>query len=174
MSSILETFGLKKHLNLTVKMEKSEFTQSLEQKVKPNRLFFFDVFDSEQKEFYGNVNKDNFWLRVGAKSITGGSFASANGKMKNYSDKTELNINIIGWNWFILLWFFCISLIFALVLNDVLKTNSVGLLVVFGPVFLIFYLVGILKIRNGVKRFEQFITSELMTIENKNVLQHRV
>ncbi|WP_046758409.1 hypothetical protein [Kordia jejudonensis] len=174
MGSILETFGLKKNLNLTVKMEKSEFTQLLEQKVKPNRLFFFDIFDSQQKEFYGNVNKDSFWLRLGSKSITGGSFASANGKIKYCPKKTEMNISIIGWNWFILLWFLGISLIFGLVFIDALKKDSFGLLAIFGPVFLIFYLIGILKIRNGVKRFEKFITSEFITIENKNVLQHRV
>ena len=56
MSGLLETFGLKKHLNLTLKMEKTEFIKFLEQKVKPNRLFFFDIFDSEQKEFYGKIN----------------------------------------------------------------------------------------------------------------------
>jgi hypothetical protein len=174
MKRILETFGLKKHLNLTLKMEKSEFIKALELKVKPNRLFFFDVFDSEQKEFYGNVNKENFWLRIGTKSITGGSFASVNGQMKSSSDETELNIKITGWNWFILLWFLGISLIFGLAFYDAIKTNSFGILVVFGPMFLIFYLVGIIKIRNGVKRCERFLTSELNTIDNKNVLQHRV
>ena len=174
MSGILETFGLKKNLNLTIKIKKSEFSEFLEQKVKPNRLFFFDIFDSEQKEFYGNVNQENFWLRIGAKSISGGSFASAQGKIKSYSDKTELDIKITGWNWFILLWFLSISLIFGLVFNDAIRNDSFGILIVFGPIFLVFYLVGIIKIRNGVKGFERFITSELKSIENKNALQHGV
>ena len=161
MSRILETFGLKKHLNLTVKMEKSEFINFLESKVKPNRLFFFDIFDVKQKEYYGTVNKEDFWLRIGTKSITGGSFANADGKMKSHLDKTELNIKIIGWNWFIILWFLVMSLIFGLALNDIIKDNSYGILIVFGPIFLIFYLIGIYKIRSGVKKFERQLMTQL-------------
>ena len=164
MSGILETFKLKKHLNLTVKMEKTEFVNFLESKVKPNKLFFFDIFDGEQKEYYGTVNKDDFWLRIGAKSITEGSFASANGKMKSHLDKTELSIKIIGWNWFILLWFLVMSLIICLALNDIIKGNSYGILIVFGPIFLIFYLIGFYKIRNGVKSFELQLMNELKKI----------
>ena len=161
MSGILETFGLTKNLKLTVDMEKSKFIEFLQKKIKPNSLFFFDIFDIKQKEFYGNVNEEFFWLRVGAKSIRGGSFANAHGKMKSYSNKTELNIKITGWNWFILLWFLGISLIFGLVLNDIIRTESFGILIVFGPIFLFFYLIGIIKIRNGVRKLERFLISEL-------------
>ena len=68
-----------------------------------------------------------------------------------------------------LLWFLVISLIVGMLINDAIQTNSWGTLPVFGPIFLIFYLFAILKIRQGVKRFELYLISELK--ENKNVLQ---
>ncbi len=169
MNRILETFGLKKQLNLTIKMDKSEFIKFLEPKVKPNRLFFFDIFDNEQKEFYGNVNNEKFWLRKSDRFFPKSPFARAEGIIKSSSDKTELEIKLIGWNWFILLWFLFMTLIFGLGFNDAIRTNSYGILIVFGPILLMFYLFGILKIRKGVKKLEHYLKSELE--ENKNVLQ---
>ncbi|WP_179019147.1 hypothetical protein [Winogradskyella forsetii] len=172
MNRILETFGLKKHLNLTIKMDKSEFIKFLETKVKPNRIFFFDIFDNEQKEFYGNVNNEKFWLRKSDRFFPKSPFASAEGIIKSSSNKTELDIKLIGWNWFILFWFLFMTLIFGLGFNDAIRSNSYGILIVFGPILLMFYLFVILKIRKGVKKLEHYLKSELN--ENKNVLQQRV
>ena len=172
MNRILGTFGLQKHLNLTIKMEKSEFIKFLELKVKPNRLFFFDIFDSDQKEFYGNVNNEKFWLRKSDRFFPKSPFASAEGIIKSSSDKTELEIKLIGWNWFILLWFLVMTLIFGLGFNDAIRTNSYGILIVFGPIFVLFYLFGILKIRKGIKKLEHYLIYELY--ENKNVPQQRL
>jgi len=162
MSGLLETFGLKKHLNLTLKMEKTEFIKFLEQKVKPNRLFFFDIFDSEQKEFYGKINSEKFWLRKKSQSLFPESpFASAEGKIKSSYDKTELEVKIIGWNWFVLFWLTGMTLVFGLSLNDIVRTESYGVLIFFLPVFLILYFLGTFKMRKGVKKLEHYIKTEL-------------
>ena len=162
MSGILETFGLKKHLNLTIKMEKAEFIKFLELKVKPNRLFFFDIFDSEQKEFYGKLSLEKFWLRKKSQSLFPESpFASAEGKIKSSSDKSELEVKIIGWNWFVIFWLLGMTLIFGLSLNDIIRTESYGVLIFFAPVFLILYSLGIFKMKKGVKKLEHHIITEL-------------
>ena len=79
MSGILEDIGLKKHLHLTLKMDRSDFTKMLETKVNPNRLFLFDILDNEQKEFYGSINENNFWLRKADRFIPKNPFTSAFG-----------------------------------------------------------------------------------------------
>lgn len=159
---ILETFGFTKILNLTVDKEKSKFIEFLQQKTKPNRLFFFDIFDQEQKEFYGKLNMEKFWLRKKSQSLfTESPFASAEGKIKSSSNKTELEIKLIGWNWFVLFWLLGMSLVFALALNDIIRTESYGVLIIFVPVYLILYSLGIFKIRKGVKKLEHYIITEL-------------
>ncbi|AXP81748.1 hypothetical protein CJ739_2676 [Mariniflexile rhizosphaerae] len=159
---ILETFGFKKILNLTVDKEKSKFIEFLQQKTKPNRLFFFDIFDQEQKEFYGKLSMEKFWLRKKSQSLFPESpFASAEGKIKSSSNKTELEIKLIGWNWFVLFWLLGMSLVFALALNDIIRTESYGVLIIFVPVYLILYSLGIFKIRKGVKKLEHYIITEL-------------
>ncbi len=159
---ILETFGLTKTLNLTVDMEKSKFIEFLQQKVKPNRLFFFDIFDKEQKEFYGEFSAEKFWLRKKSQSLFPESpFASAEGIINDSSTETELEIKIIGWNWFVIFWFVCMTLVFGLNLNDIFRTESYGVLIFFGPIFLILYTLGIYKMRKGVKKLEHYLITEL-------------
>lgn len=159
---ILETFGFTKTLNLTIDMEKSKFIEFLQNKIKPNRLFFFDVFDQELKEFYGKLSMDKFWLRRKSPSLFPESpFASAKGKIINSSNKTEIEIKIIGWNWFLIFWLLAMSLVFALALSDIIRTESYGVIIIFVPMFLILYSLGIFKIRNGVKKLENYILNEL-------------
>lgn len=161
MSGILNTLGLTKNLKLTIDMDKSKFIEFLQKKVKPNSLFFFDIFDSESKDFYGYVNNEKFWLRNKSQSLFPESpFASAKGKINNSFTKTELEIKIIGWNWFIIFWLLAISLVFGLNLNDIIRTESFGVLIFFGPVFFLFYLLGIYKMRKGVKKLESQIIAE--------------
>ncbi|WP_299365914.1 hypothetical protein [Winogradskyella sp.] len=152
---------MKKHLNWTLKKNKSDFIKMLETKVKPNRLFFFDIFDSEQKEFYGIVNENDFWLRKSDRLIPNCPWASATGIMKTESNKTTIELKIKGWNWFIILWICFMTIIFGLALSDVIKTNQFGILVVFAPIFLMFYLFALFKMRQGVKRFEKYLKAEL-------------
>lgn len=161
MSEILKTFGFKKHLNWKLESNKPDFIKKLESKVKPNRLFFFDIFDNEQKEFYGTINENEFWLRKADRFIPNCPWASANGIMKADSNGTKLELEIKGWNWFILLWFGILTIIVGLALTNAIKTNQFGILVVFGPIFLLFYLFALYKIRQGVKRFEKYLTTEL-------------
>ena len=159
---ILETFGFTKILNLTVDKEKSKFIEFLQQKTKPNRLFFFDIFDQEQKEFYGKLSMEKFWLRKKSQSLFPESpFASAEGKIKSSSNKTELEIKLIGWNWFVIFWLLGMSLVFGLALNDIIRTESYGVLIIFVPAFLILYSLGIFKIRKGLKKLEHYIITEL-------------
>lgn len=162
MSGILETFGLKKHLNLTINMEKSEFINFLELKVKPNRLFFFDIFVGEQREFYGKIILEKFWLRKKSQSLFPESpFASAEGKIKSSCDKTMVEVKIIGWNWFVIFWLLGVTLVFALLLNEIIRTESYGVLLLFTPVFLIIYFLGLFNMRKGVKKLELYIITEL-------------
>ncbi len=161
MSGILEIFGLKKHLNLTVNMEKSKFIESLKLKVKPNSLFFFDIFDSEQKEFYGKVSENDFWLRKADRLIPRSPFARAYGKTTDKKGKTEINIRIIGWHWFIILWFIGLTSFLSLIIVESITSNTLGLLIVFGPVFLFFYIYAFYKLRSGVKKLENYILTEL-------------
>src|SRR5690606_19797901 len=101
-------------------MEKSKCIEFLQNKIKPNRLFFFDVFDQERKEFYGKLSIDKFWIRRKCPSLFPESpFASAKGKIINSSDKTELEIKIIGWNWFVIFWLLAMTLVFAFILSDI-------------------------------------------------------
>jgi hypothetical protein len=161
MSRVLETFGLKKHLDLTIKMEKSEFIKFLELKVRPNRLFFFDLLDSEQKEFYGTINENNFWLRKADRFIPKCPWANATGLITGESNKTVLKLKIKGWNWFILVWLVLLTMMIGLIVNTTIQNGSYGIFVVFGPVFLILYLFAFFKMRQGVKRFKNYLTTEL-------------
>ena len=161
MSGILDTFGLKKNLNLTVNIEKSEFIKFLESKVKPNRLIFLDFLDSEQKEFYGTISENDFWIRKADRFNPKSGFASASGIIKTESNKTILEIKIKGWNWFILLWLAFLTLMIGLILKTTIQNGSYGIFVVFGPLFLIFYFFAFYKMRQGVKRFKKFLTAEL-------------
>ena len=162
MTSFLETYGFKKSLNLTINKEKFEFIKFLEQKTKPNRLFFFDMFDSEQIVFYGTVSSENFWLRKKNKSLFPESpFANAEGIIKSSSNQTELEVKIIGWNWFSNLWLAVMTLVFGLTLSDILRTEFYGVLIIFIPIFLILYTSGIYEMRKGVKKLEHYLITEL-------------
>lgn len=161
MSRILEDFGLKKRLNLTIKVDKSDFVKMLESKVKPNRLFFFDKLDNKQRKFYGTVNENGFWLRKADRSIPNCPWASATGIIKKVSNQTIIELEIKGWNWFTIVWLSFMTLIFGLALSDALQTNSFGIIIVFGPIFLSFYLFAIFTIRRGVRRFKRYLTTEL-------------
>ena len=162
MSGILETLGLKKQLYLTINMEKSEFTKVLQSKLKPNRFFLFDILDGEKKEFYGKLGLDKFWIRKKSQKIFPESpFASARGKIKKTSNKTELEMIIIGWNWFVIFWLSGITLILGLTLNDIIRTKSYSILIILVPLFLILYSLGIYKMKKGVKKLQNHIINEL-------------
>lgn len=160
---ILETFGLTKTFNLTIDMEKSDFIKFLQQKIKPNRLFFFDIFDQEQIEFYGNLNSESFWLRKKSQSLFPESpFASAEGKINISSTSTELEIKLIGWNWFVVIWFFGMTLVFGLTLNDIINTESYGVLIIFLPVYFFLYLLVIYNTKKGMLQLEYFLIANII------------
>ncbi|WP_417874000.1 hypothetical protein [Xanthomarina gelatinilytica] len=160
MSRILEAFGLKKQLDFTVNSEKSKFIESLKPKVKPNIPFLFDIFDNDQKEFYGTVNENDFWLRK-ADRLPKSPYARAFGKVKDTFGKTEINIKIITLNWLVLLYFLVLILFVVLVVMESIRSKTFGLLIVFGPIFLIFFLFAFFKLRSGVKKLENYIITEL-------------
>lgn len=166
MGRILEFFGFEKHFSLNLKTKKSEFIEFLEMKVKPNNLFFFDIFDSN-KEFYGKVNESDFWLRKPSGFYSKFHFASASGIIDESTDGTQLKIKIIGWNWFVLLMLFVITLIVGLSVKDIIKTDQYGILIFFGPIFLFFYLIMIFQIRQGVKNFKNHLITELFKVQDK-------
>lgn len=160
MSRFLEAFGLKKHVSFTVNMEKSKFIELLNQKVKPNDIFFLDILDSDQKEFYGLVNENDFWLRK-AERLSKNPYTRAFGTVKNTLGKTEINIKITTSHWVIILYFIALTSFVVLVISESIKSKTFSLLIVFGPVFLIFYLFAFYKLRSGIKKLENYILTEL-------------
>lgn len=44
---------------------------------------------------------------------------------------------------------------------DAIKTNSYGIMIVFGPIFLVFYLFAIFKMQQGVNRLKNYLLTEL-------------
>ena len=56
--------------------------------------FFFDIFDVHPKKYYGFITHDQFEIRPGFNH----SFAKAKGKIS--PNKSEINLEIIGYNWF--------------------------------------------------------------------------
>ena len=172
MRSILNAIGLTKKMKLTVDLDYSKFLEFLQKKVKPNRIFILDVFGNGQKAFYGNVNSKKFLLRINGQISPRAPFAIAKGRITSNSEKTELEVILIGWNWFVLLCFLIISIIFGFGLNDAISTGSFGPIAVFGPILFLLFLYIIFKTRNGIKYLEEFLISELNA--NKNVLQQHL
>ena len=165
MSQILKFLGLKKELKITLDSGKTEFISFMEKDMKPDQLFFFDIFDVNQKKYYGKIDHNGFKLRRSNGSLFPESqFTKVVGKISGGENNTELDISLIGWNWFIVLFMLVMGLIFGLALNDILSTKSYGVLIMLIPVFLVFLLVPIFKMRKGVKRFEKYLKTELTKV----------
>jgi uncharacterized RDD family membrane protein YckC len=88
-------------------------------------------------------------------------FAKATGVIKSESDMTLLEIKIKGWNWFILLWLGLISLMLGLILRATIQNDTFGLFIIIGPMFLLFYFFAFFKMRQGVRRFKNYLREEL-------------
>ena len=164
MDKILYIFGIKKSIILKLNIGKEEFIKLMERKVKPKRLFFLDIFDSNQKKFYGNINGTEFSIRRSHGFIPYSLFSRAHGKIYEIKKKTELEISLFGWNWFILLWGFWMIGIFGLALNDIIASKSYGVLMMLIPYSLFFLIVPIIMMRVGIKQLERYLIAELTKI----------
>ena len=56
MDKILNILGLKKSMKINLNIGRKKFIDLMEMKIKPKRLIFFDIFDSNQKEFYNKYS----------------------------------------------------------------------------------------------------------------------
>ncbi|WP_373060068.1 hypothetical protein [Zunongwangia sp. H14] len=166
MKNILNILGLKTSLKLKLDSERIEFIKFMEEDIKPDQLIFFDIFDGNEKKYYGNIDQNGFKLRRNTRSLFPESqFTRAIGKISGGNNYTELDISIIGWNWFVIIFLIFMGLIFGLSLNDIISTKSYGVLIMLIPVFLFFLLVLIFNMRKGVRRFEKFLKAELIKVD---------
>ena len=161
MDKILNILGLKKSMKIKLDVGREEFIKLMEKKIKPNRLIFFDIFDSNQKKFYGTINESEFKLRRSQGFIPNGAFSRVHGKIYETQNKTELEISLLGWNWFILLWAFWMLMIFGFALNDILASKSYDVLILLIPSFLFFSICPFIMMRIGLKRTEKYLRAEL-------------
>ena len=129
MDKILNILGLKKSMKINLNIGRKKFIDLMEMKIKPKRLIFFDIFDSNQKEFYGTINNTEFKIRRSQGFMTNGAFSRVHGKIYETHKNTELEISLLGWNWFILLWGFWMLMIFGFGFYDILISKSYGVLI---------------------------------------------
>ena len=141
--------GLIQTLNIRFdKTEKEQPFSNLQRKTKQDQLFFLDIFDRRTKKYYGNFTESKFKIRM----PYGSYFSRANGVINKKNSKLE--IRVFGYNWFNILYFFVIFLIFGLSLNDILKSKSnYGTLIPLVTIFLFLTLFPLYKLRNQMKSF---------------------
>lgn len=167
MDKLLSILGLKKSFQIKLDIEKTEFVEHIGEDIKPNQLFLFDMFDTNQKKYYGNIDQNGFMLRSSRRSSSKSSFSRAFGTINRERDKVNLDVFIVGWNWFILIFMVIMFLILGLAINDLIACETYGALIMFIPVFLFFILVPVFKMRKGVKRFEKYLIADLKEINTK-------
>ena len=92
-------------------------------------------------------------------------FSKATGRITGGPHNTVLDISIVGWNWFSLIFLIVISLIFGLALIDIITNNSYSILIMLIPMFLFFIIFPTVKMRNGLKRFEEYLLSDIKKFE---------
>lgn len=161
MDNFFRALGLKKRLKINLKFSKFEFIKYLEKSINPQQLFFFDMFETNQKRYYGKIDEREFRLR---QSFFSNNHSRAIGKISGDNYETELDITIIGWNWFIIFFILGMGLIFGLALNDIMTSKSFGVLVILIPAILFFILFPIFKMRKGLKVFEKYLIIKLNKI----------
>ena len=89
-------------MNISLKNEKVDFINNLKNDIKPDQLFFFDFFDNQPNKYYGTISDSEFKIRPCYEY----SFAQAHGIIKN--NGSEIEVKIIGYNWFSILYMFAI------------------------------------------------------------------
>ena len=161
MDKILNILGLKKSMKINLNIGREEFVNLMEKKIKPKRLIFFDIFDSKQKKFYGTIDNTEFKIRRSQGFIPNGAYPRAHGKIYETQNKTELEIELLGWNWFILFWWFWMLMIFGFGFYDILTSKSYGVLILLIPSFLLFSICPIIIMRIGLKRIDKYLRAEL-------------
>lgn len=147
-------FGLTKNFKISLKNENIEFINNLKKDSKPDQILFFDFFDSKPNKYYGVLSDSEFKIRPGYEY----SFARAHGIIKN--DSYEIEIQILRYNWFSLLYLFVIVGLGCGALIDLLKNENYG---VFPIIFIaiILTLFFYFKLKRGIKAFKKTLESGL-------------
>jgi hypothetical protein len=154
MNRITNFFGLTKNLNFSLKNEKADFINRFKQDIKPDRLIFLDFFDNNPNKYYGAISDSKFKIRPGYEY----SFAQARGIIKN--DSSEIGIQILGYNWFSILYLIVIVGLGFGALFDLINNKNYGAfpIILFSTILTLFFYY---KLKKGIKSFKNTLESDL-------------
>ena len=161
MDKILYILSIKKRIKIKLDVNNEEFIELIKKDIKPEQSIFLDIFDNDKKKFYGKINGNEFKIRLCEGVFRKTGFASAHGKILGTNKKTELEISLLGWNWFISLWSFGMLIFIGFLIYDIITHIGYGGLIIIVPFLLFFISLFLIMMNYGIKQLEKYLIAEL-------------